>query len=97
MHTLDNLANTSLDAGLISQIGDVLATLANDNTSFFGGNDGSQGQLCLSILIVRLGRGLSVGTQTRLVIVDLELVEGVAEVRPIGGDLILGGRHVGFR
>ena len=42
MHTWDDLTNPCLDAGLLSQVGNVFSTLANDDTSIFGANQGTQ-------------------------------------------------------
>ena len=39
-----DLANTSLHTGLITQIGDVLATLANDYAGIFGTNKCAKGE-----------------------------------------------------
>jgi hypothetical protein len=55
MDTLDNLANTSFDASFIAQIGDVLATFANDDAGLLGRHNGSQSQLGLGVFLVRLG------------------------------------------
>ena len=36
MYTGDDLADTCLNAALVSDVGNVLAALANDNTGFLG-------------------------------------------------------------
>lgn len=44
MNPLDNLTDASFDASLFTQIGNVFASLPNDNTSFFGTNEGAKSQ-----------------------------------------------------
>lgn len=44
MNARDDLANASLDASLLTQIGDVFAGLANDNTSIFCADEGTKSQ-----------------------------------------------------
>jgi len=44
MNSLDNLGDTSLDAGLVSKISNVLASLANDDSGLLGGDEGTEGQ-----------------------------------------------------
>ncbi len=47
-HTLvdtgDDLTDTGLDTGLVSQVGDIFASLADDNASVLGANKGAKGQ-----------------------------------------------------
>lgn len=59
--TLDNLADAGLDAGLFTQVGDVLPALADDDAGLLGGDEGAEGQsvgfraICLRIVVG--GRG----------------------------------------
>jgi hypothetical protein len=88
--TLDHLANPSLDAGLVSEVSDILPTFANDDASFFGGNNGSQGELGLSVFLVCLRSGLAVRTQS---VIHLKVVDGVDEIATIGRENVLSCRH----
>lgn len=90
MDALNNLADASLYAGLITEISDVLAALSNDDTGFLGGNNGAQGQLSLGIFFVRLRGELAVGAES---LVHLQLVHGVDDVAAIGRKDILGSCH----
>lgn len=84
MDALDDLAHTSLDASLVTQVGNVLATLTNDHAGLLGRHDSSQGQLRLRILLVGLGRRLSVRSKAGFVVVEVELVQGVIQLTAIG-------------
>jgi hypothetical protein len=52
VNTLDDLADTGLDTSLVSQFGDILASLANNDTGLLRGDDGTKGQLRLGVLLV---------------------------------------------
>lgn len=52
--TLDNLGDTSLDAGLIAEISNVLTGLANDDTSLLGRDEGTERQGSCSIVLLAL-------------------------------------------
>ena len=69
MDALDNLGDTGLDAGLITEISDVLTGLANDDTGLLGRDEGTEGE-----------GGVSIGSLAILVfeiMVVLGLVQGV--------------------
>lgn len=93
MNALHDLADSSLDSRLIAQLGDILATLADDDTSFFGGYDGAQSQLGLSILLVGPRRRFSVGSESRLAVVELNAVQADSKVVSVGRKVVLIGRH----
>lgn len=90
---LDNLADARLDACLVAQIGHVLAAFPNDDARLLGRDNGAQRQLCLGIFFIGLGRGLSVGAKAGLI--EVELVEGVAQVGAVVRKGVLRGRHCG--
>jgi hypothetical protein len=48
MNTGCDLADTSLHASLITQIGDILATFADDYASIFGANECAKGESVLT-------------------------------------------------
>lgn len=81
VNALNDLTDAGLDTGLVTEIGNVLSALADDDASLLGGDNSSQGQLSLSILLVGLGSGLAIGAEKRLVMhlgvkVHLETVGG---------------------
>lgn len=45
----DNLADSSSHTSLVTEISDVLASLADDDTGFLGRNDGAESELCLGV------------------------------------------------
>ena len=47
----DYLANAGADSGHVANVGDVLASLANDYASFLGGDDSAQSNLGLVVLL----------------------------------------------
>jgi hypothetical protein len=47
----DDLANAGADSGLVAEVGDVLASLANDHAGFLGGDDSAQSDLGLVVLL----------------------------------------------
>ena len=53
MDARGDLADTGLHTGLIAEIGDVLATFANDYAGIFGANERAEGKSVLT----RGGRG----------------------------------------
>lgn len=78
--TLNNLGDTGLDASLITEVGNILASLSNDNTSLLGGDNGAEGQLSLSVLLLSLWGWLSVWTKTLAVSTDVQAVHVVGKV-----------------
>jgi hypothetical protein len=44
MNTVYDFADSSLDTGLLSQIGNIFASLANDYTGIFGAHESAQSQ-----------------------------------------------------
>jgi hypothetical protein len=95
VNALDDLADAGFHASLVAQVCDVLPAFPNDDARFLGRDNRPQGQLGLSILLVRLGRRLSVRAQARLVVTKIELVHGLGKVSPVGRDRILRRRHCG--
>lgn len=93
MNTLDNLANSGLDASLITEIGDVLAALANDHTSLLGGHDSSQSKSGLGVFFVGSGSRLAIGAEALLVVVDVEVIESLFDAAAVGGNGVLVGGH----
>lgn len=91
--TLDNLANTGLDASFVTEVGNVLAALANDHTSFLGRHDGSQGKGGLGVFFVGSGSGLAIGTEASLTVIDVEVIEVLLDAATVGGNGVLAGRH----
>ncbi len=61
VHPRHNLAHTSTDASLITEIGDILAGLADDDASLLGRDDRAQGQLSLSIFLFGTRGSVAVG------------------------------------
>lgn len=93
MDSLDDLGDASLDAGLVAEISDILAALANNDTGLLGRDNGAEGELGLGVLLIRLRGGLAVGAEA---VLHLEVVHRVHEVvGAVGGEDILG-RHVGW-
>lgn len=86
MNTLNNLADASFHASLVTQVSNVLATLSNNDTRFLGGNNGAQGQLSLSIFLVRLRGKLPVGPES---FVHFQLIQRVDDIAAIGRKQIL--------
>lgn len=91
---LDDLADASLDARLVPQVGDVLAALADDDAGFLGGDDCAEGELGLGVLLVRSRGRLAIGAEAGLAVVELELVQRVEDVA-VGGEGVLSGGHDG--
>ena len=50
--TLDHLGDASLDTGLIAEIGNVLASLADNDTSLLGRDEGTKGQGSSGIVLL---------------------------------------------
>lgn len=90
MNTLNNLADAGLDASLVTEISNVLASLANDDASLLGGDDGAEGELSLGIFLVRLRGRFAIGTEA---ILELEVFHVVKNVAAVGGHKILRCRH----
>ena len=61
VNALDDLADTRLDAGLLAQVGYVLAALADDDAGLLGGDEGAEGERvrvrCVVLCSTILGRG----------------------------------------
>lgn len=93
MNALDNLGDACLDSSLIAQLSNVLSTLADNDAGLLGGDNGADGQLCLSILFVCAGGRLAIGTETAVTIVELDAVETGGQVVAGRREVILGGRH----
>lgn len=90
VNTLNDFANTGLDTCLISKIGDVLATLANNDTGFLGRDNCTKGELGLSVLLFRLRGRLAVRSEA---VIHSELIHLIEDVTTVAGDGILRGRH----
>lgn len=67
MNTLDHFANASFDASLFAEVSNILASFADDDTGFFGRNNGAEGQLRLRVLFFSLGLFVSSITHVELV------------------------------
>lgn len=52
VNTRDNLADTSADASLVTKLGNILSSFADDDACFLRGDDGSQGDLSLGVLFI---------------------------------------------
>ena len=91
--TLNNLADASLDARVIAKVGDVLATLADDDTGFLGRHNGSESELGLGIFLVRLRGGFTIRSKA---LVHLEVIERIDEISAVGGEVILRSRHCSY-
>ena len=81
MDALNDLANTSLDASLVAEVGNILATLADDDTCFLGRDDGTQSQLSLGVLLVRLRGRFAIGAEAVLHFQVVQRVDDIAVVR----------------
>lgn len=44
MYAWDDLTNPCLDAGLLSEVGDIFSALANDDTCILGAHERAQGE-----------------------------------------------------
>ena len=44
MYAGDDLADAGLDAGLFAEVGDVFASLADDDAGVFGADEGAEGE-----------------------------------------------------
>ena len=75
VNTRNNLAHTSLDAGFVTQVSNVLARLADDDAGFLGRNDGAKSQHRLSVLFLGLGRRLNVDIVNHVDVVRGGLVD----------------------
>lgn len=93
MNTLYNLADTGLDACCISEIRHVFAPFANNHASFLRRDEGSEGKLRDSILLVGSWRRLSVGTEACLTVVHLEMIHGRLEIVAVRRKGVPGRRH----
>lgn len=85
MDALNDLANTSLDASLVTEVGNVLATLADDDTCFLRRDDGTQSELSLGVLLVRLRGRFAVGAKA---VLQFQVVQGVDDVAIVGHDIL---------
>lgn len=93
VNALHDLAYSGLDSSLIAQLGDILATLADNYTGFFGGHDGAQSQLGLGVFLISPRRRFSIGSESRLAIVELNAVQADSKVISVGRKVVLVGRH----
>lgn len=93
VHSLHNLADASLHARLVAQIGHVLAAFPNDHAGFLGGDNRAQSQLGLGILFVRLGGRVAIRAEARLVFAELKLIHAFGEVDRMLRDGVLGSGH----
>src|SRR6266536_150752 len=84
MNTLDNLADTSLNASLITKICHILASLANNHTSFLGGDNSSQSELRLCIFLIGLWQRFAIRSNTTFVTADVEIVHALIELVTVG-------------
>jgi hypothetical protein len=66
----DDLADAGADTGLVTELGDVLASFSNNDACFLRGDDSSQSELGEGILVVGAGWGVFV------VVFEVETVEG---------------------
>lgn len=78
MDARDDLADAGADTSLVAEAGDILTGLADDDTGFFGGDNGAQGQLRLGVFFFGPGSRLAVR-------VSGKPVKGVRDVVDIGG------------
>ena len=101
VNTLNDLGDTGLDASLITEVGNILASLSNDNAGLLGGDNSTEGQLSLSVLLLSLWGWLSVWTKALAVRTDVQAVHVVGKiiaglngggVSALAG-LFWGGRH----
>ena len=100
--TLDNLADTSLDASLIAEVSNVLASLSDNDTSLLGGDNGAEGQLSLGVLLLSLWGWLSIWAKTLAVGTDVQALHVIGNIiANLNGGRVLvltglfwGGRHV---
>lgn len=79
MHTGHDLGNASFDSGLVTEVGDVLSSLANDDTSLLGGDNGAKGESSSSVLLVGADSLLLLLAVVVLVVVHVELLERLVE------------------
>lgn len=93
VNALHDLAHASLDSGLVAQLGDILATLSDDDAGFFGGNNSAQSQLGLGILLVSPRRRFPIGSESGLAVVELNAVQADGQVVSVGRKAVLVGRH----
>lgn len=93
VNALYDLADSGLDSSLVAQLGDILATLADNYTGFFGGNDGAQSQLGLGILLVGPRGRFSVRSESRLAVIELNAIQADSKVVSVGRKAVLVGRH----
>lgn len=80
VNTLDDLRDAGLDASLIAEVGNVLASLSDDDTSLLGGDNGAEGQLSLGVLLVGLWGWLSIWSKTLSVGTDVQALHVVGNV-----------------
>jgi hypothetical protein len=92
MDALDNFADTGLDTSLVTEVGHILAALANDYTSFLGRNNGPQSELRLGVLFVGLGKRFTIRSYAALVTTNIEVVHAVDKFVGIVA-IVLGSRH----
>ena len=83
VHARDDFAHAGADACLVTQVGDILASLANDDASFLGGDNGTQSDLCLGVLF--LGARVVVGVEAAY------LIGEVVDAGVNGGRGVFGG------
>ena len=61
VYTRNDFAHTGFHTGLVAEIGDVLAGLADDDASLLGRNNGAKGEHGLGIFLLSLGGDVQVG------------------------------------
>lgn len=93
VNALHDLAYSGLDSSLVAQLGDILATLADDHTGFFGGHNSAQSQLGLGILLVGPRRRFSIRSESGLAVIELDAVQTDRKVVSVGREVVLVGRH----
>lgn len=89
----NDFADPSTHTSLVAQVGNILASFANDNPSFLGGDNGTEGELLLRVLF------LGALDRILLLIVSVDTTKGLGElgdIRRSGGVVVFTvGRHGG--
>ena len=68
MDALYDFADSGADASLVTQIGHVLSSLANDYTSLFGRHNGAKGQVGLRVFLLGALRSVVGGVEAAIAV-----------------------------
>ena len=83
MHTLDHFTDASFDTSFISKIRHILACFTDDDSSFFGGHNGTQSELRLCIFFIGSGCRLPIWSESIVLAIlraNADTAHGIREI-----------------